>query len=37
MRPVFGRKLDRDEALEHPWLADFWSVVDFLLIEDTEV
>ncbi len=35
--PLFGRKLDRDEALGHPWLPDFWAVVDFLLVEDAEI
>lgn len=28
---TFGRKLNRDEALAHPRVADFWAVVDFLL------
>lgn len=29
--PVFGRKLNRYEALTHPRVTDFWRVVDFLL------
>ena len=29
--PTFGRKLSREEALAHPRIDDFWSVVDFLL------
>ncbi len=29
--PTFGLKLNRDEALAHPRIADFWTVVDFLL------
>lgn len=35
--PLFGRKLDRDEALGHASLSDFWHVVDFLLIEDPDI
>jgi hypothetical protein len=35
--PIFGRKLDRDEALAHPWLHEFWHVVDFVLVGDPEV
>jgi hypothetical protein len=33
-KPIFGRKLDRDEALTHPRLDAFWSVVDWLIIND---
>lgn len=32
--PMFGRKLDRAAALEHPWLAEFWSVVDWLVMNE---
>lgn len=32
---IFGRKLARDEALRHPWLAGFWEVVDWLIINDS--
>ena len=32
--PIFGRKLTREEALAHPWLDNYWSVVDFILTED---
>jgi hypothetical protein len=35
--PIFGHKLDRDAALAHPALADFWTVVDFLMHEDPDV
>lgn len=35
--PVFGHKLSRDEALEHPRIADFWHVVDFLLEHEPAV
>jgi hypothetical protein len=27
--PVIGRKLSRDDALVHPWLARFWAAIDF--------
>lgn len=30
-RPIWGRKLSRDEALQHHRIDDFWRVVDFLL------
>lgn len=32
--PMLGRKLDRDEALAHPGLPDFWAVVDWLVVND---
>jgi hypothetical protein len=35
--PVFGHKLSRDEALAHPRLAEFWSVVDFLLENEQNI
>ena len=34
---VFGAKLTRDDALRHPWLGDFWTVVDFVLAKDPTV
>lgn len=34
---LLGTCLDRDGALAHPWLNDFWDVVDFVLIEDPTV
>jgi hypothetical protein len=34
---LWGRKLSRDEALAHPWLPDFWEVVDFVLLNDPDV
>jgi hypothetical protein len=33
-RSLFGRLLSRDEALAHPWLTEFWRVVDFVVIHD---
>ena len=35
--PIFGRKLSRDEALAHPSLPTFWTVVDFVLVKDPDV
>jgi hypothetical protein len=35
--PIFGRKLTRDEALEHPRLPDCWEAIDFILMEDQTV
>ncbi len=32
--PIFGHKLDRDEALAHPWLPAFWEIVDWLIVND---
>lgn len=32
--PLFGRKLDRDAALQHPRLSEFWQVSDFILEND---
>ncbi|PLW73122.1 hypothetical protein C0036_08910 [Streptomyces sp. DJ] len=32
--PLFGQKLDREAGLRHPRLAEFWSVVDFVLEAD---
>ncbi|WP_433121013.1 hypothetical protein [Micromonospora sp. CA-246542] len=32
--PVFGRKLSREEGLDHPRIAEFWQVVDVILERD---
>jgi hypothetical protein len=32
-----GRRLDRDEALAHPWLERFWEVVDFLVLHEPTI
>lgn len=32
--PMFGLKLDRSAALNHPLLSEFWSIVDWLIIND---
>jgi hypothetical protein len=34
---LFGAKLTRDDALQHPRLPDFWAVVDFVLEADPTV
>ena len=36
-RPFFGHKLTRDHALLHPWLQDFWDVIDFIYEQDHEL
>jgi hypothetical protein len=35
--PIFGCKLSRDEALAHARIAEFWRVVDFVLINDPDI
>ena len=34
---LFGQKLSRDEALIHPWVSEFWRIVDFVLINDADI
>jgi hypothetical protein len=34
---IYGRKLDRDAALAHPRLREFWNVVDLVLEHDDRV
>ncbi|OYO19029.1 hypothetical protein BI335_06035 [Enemella evansiae] len=34
---TFGHKLTRDEALAHPMLAEFWTIVDHVLTHDSVV
>ena len=36
-RPVMGQRLTREQALSHPRLADFWAIVDLMLLFDPEV
>lgn len=36
-RPLFGRKLTREDALDHPLLGDFWALVDHVLVHDPVV
>ncbi|GAB1822855.1 hypothetical protein HerbRD11066_60190 [Herbidospora sp. RD11066] len=35
--PLYGRKLDREAALGHPWLADYWQTVDHILENDATI
>lgn len=35
--PLYGRKLSRDEALDHPWLVAYWDTVDHILENDPTV
>jgi hypothetical protein len=32
--PMFGAKLDREDALGHPRLREFWDLVDWLIVND---
>lgn len=32
--PLLGRKLDREAALAHPWLGDFWALTDWVILND---
>lgn len=32
--PILGRSLDRDAALAHHWLPDFWQAIDWLILND---
>lgn len=34
---INGRILSREEGLDHPWLARFWEVVDYILENDPTV
>ena len=36
-RPVMGRKLTREEALQHPRVDDFRRVVDLILLAEPAV
>jgi hypothetical protein len=31
---IFGQRLSRDSALEHPRLGEFWAVTDWLILND---
>jgi hypothetical protein len=31
---MFGQKLEREEALSHPRLHEFWDLVDWLILND---
>ena len=34
---IIGRKLSRDEALEHPWLNEVFHITDHMTDEDPEI
>jgi len=36
-KPLYGHKLNRDEALQHPWLSAYWQTVDHILEHDTTI
>jgi hypothetical protein len=36
-KPLFGLKLSREQALTHPLLGAFWSLVDHVLVNDPVV
>jgi hypothetical protein len=35
--PLFGQKLSREEGLAHPQVDEFWTLVDFLLVNDPDI
>jgi hypothetical protein len=35
--PVHGIVLTREQGLQHPWLPQFWQIVDFVLENDPTV
>ena len=35
--PSYGTKLDREQALVHPWIQDFWEVNDMILTGIPEI
>ncbi|SEG75533.1 hypothetical protein SAMN04489712_11151 [Thermomonospora echinospora] len=35
--PLYGRKLDPDQAREHPWLTTYWETIDHILEHDETV
>lgn len=34
---ILGHRLTREEALSHPWLAEFWGVVDLVLTQVPQI
>jgi hypothetical protein len=34
---IWGQKLTREQAIQHPRLKEFWEVVDHLLLSDPEI
>lgn len=35
--PIHGRVISRAEGLTHPMLAEFWEIIDFVLVNDPTV
>jgi hypothetical protein len=35
--PLWGQMLDRDQALAHPWVNAFWTVIDYILPSEKTV
>lgn len=35
--PIWGQKLTREQALEHPRLHECWEVVEYMLVSDPEI
>jgi hypothetical protein len=36
-RPIYGERLTREQALVHPRLGDFWSIVDVVFTTDPTI
>ena len=34
-QPIMGKKLERDEALSHPMIGEFWDLIDWLILNDS--
>jgi hypothetical protein len=34
---IFGRMLDREEALAHPWIEDVFHITDHMVTDDPEI
>ena len=35
--PLYGRKLDPDQARQHPWVSQYWATIDHILEHDPTV
>lgn len=36
-KAIYGQRLTREEGLGHPWVGDFWGVLDAILTQDPVV
>lgn len=34
---IIGRKLTREEALNHPWIEDVFHITDHMVVDDNEI